>query len=62
MSKKRELAFCEGRLYSMLTVHEVVHSQDTREDSLVVTIEKPSNTGEAGNAEDSEVLNQSHGS
>ena len=46
----------------MLTVHEVIHSQDTREDSLVVTIEKPSNTGEAGNAEDSEVLNQSHGS
>ncbi len=45
----------------MLTGHKVVHRQNAREDSLVVTIEKPSNTGEAGNTEDPEVLNQSHG-
>lgn len=46
----------------MLTIHEVVHSQGTGEDSLVVPLEKSSNTGEADRTEDSEVLKQSHGS
>lgn len=45
----------------MLTIHEVVHSQDTGENSLVVAVEQASNTSETGNTEDSEILNQSHG-
>ena len=61
MSTTCKRSFCGPRVDSRLTIHEIVHSQDTGENSLVVAVEQASNTGETGNTEDSEILNQSHG-
>jgi hypothetical protein len=44
-----------------LTPLERVHDQDTREDTLVVTVKETSQTREAGNAKDLQVLHQGHG-
>ena len=41
------------------TVLECGHSKDTTEDTLIVAIEKTTETGEASNSKDLEVLQQS---
>ena len=45
-------------MYQKHTIHEVVHGQDAREDTLVVAIEQAANTSEQGDAEDFGILDQ----
>ena len=45
-------------MYQRHTVHEVIHGQDARKDTLIVTIEQTTNTSEQGNAEDFGILDQ----
>ena len=45
-------------MYQKHTIHEVIHGQDAREDTLVVAIKQTTDTSEQGDTKDFGILNQ----